>query len=83
MSCLLKYKEKLLLREAYPNAVIMCVVKALQLFDCLLVFESQVLCQLYKKIVNEWLLELETLKLITYGAQKSLALLIKQSLLLK
>lgn len=82
MSSLQKHKAKVLLRKAQLSSGIICVAEVLQLFDCLLVFESQVSCQLYKKIVNKWLLKLETLKLIMCDAQENLALLIEQSSLL-
>lgn len=48
MSSLLKCEAKLLLRKAKLSSGIV-VVEVLQLFACFLVFESQVLCQLYKK----------------------------------
>lgn len=74
VSSLLKCKAKLLLRREYLSCRIMCVAEHSThwaLFGSLLVFESQVLCQRYKKIVNKWPLKLKTLKPITHNAQKT------------
>lgn len=68
MSQLRKRKAKLLLRKANLNDGI--IAEALQLFGCFPVFESQVLCQLWKKIVKKRLVKLETSQLITRSAQK-------------